>query len=108
MKLPLAFAGVLLAACRTPPPQDVPPPDVEGLGTTIGDACATIRKLGCPEGELDPKTGRTCFQTLTHASTTLRVDVPTACLTASVSKDAVRLCGDANMIRVRCVTPPAP
>lgn len=94
-------ALVLVAACHTIPTRP-PPQDVEGLSTPIGEACAAIQKLGCPEGAPDPKTGRTCFQTLTTASTTLHVEVPTACLTASVSPEAVRLCGDANTIRVQC------
>lgn len=118
----LGLVAVVLLACvgcnKEGPPPDVPPDDGkheigDGIGTPIGDACSRLRKVGCPEGFPDPRaknpdgSARTCYQAYTHASTSLGVEVPAVCIKAAPSIEDVRACGNANMIRVRCIQPAA-
>lgn len=106
MKLGLLFASALLVACPQPPLAPAPPPtDADAPETAIGRACHRLREIGCPEG-FPNRIGRTCAQVLA-ATEGLGLVVPAACLSSSRSEEAVRRCGDANTIRVRCVMPTA-
>lgn len=113
--VPLALL-VLVACERDKPPKapdevaPIPPSAIvegDGLGTPIGDACANLRRLGCPEGFPHPRTKRSCFESYTRASVSVGVGVPAACLAGAASAEVARGCGDANTIRVRCVLPAA-
>lgn len=99
------LALLLLIGCTPVVPISDPPyapSDRDGLGTVIGDACAQLRRLGCPEGFANRR-GRTCFESYSRAAE--YSDVPATCIKASPSVDDVRSCGGDNSIRVRCVMP---
>jgi len=83
-----------------PPVAPVAPVDHDGLGTELGDACATLRLLRCPEGE-PLVTGQTCYEHLSSVSE--RVQIPATCVRDAGSLEAVRICGDKSMLRFRCV-----
>lgn len=97
-----AWLFVALAACSTTFPPRPPPPDRDGLSTPLGAACAKLRELGCPEGQ-PTKQARTCYEHLT--SLPPAVEVPSQCILAANTQDAVRACGDANTTRFRCAVP---
>jgi hypothetical protein len=106
----LALAMVACVTClrRTetpdagPPPRapdsSAPSPDRDGIGTPLGDACANLRRLGCPEGS--PDRGRTCFENLTLRG--VLVTVPIVCVADANSSEALRACGDDRTLRFRC------
>jgi hypothetical protein len=83
---------------------DYPTSDRDGLGTTIGDACDRLRRMGCPEGWPN-RSGRTCFESYTSAS--MLAAVPATCITRATTQSEVRSCGDENTVRVRCILPSA-
>jgi hypothetical protein len=109
---------LVLVACRTTPAPfspdgpspptyvDIPTPAPayagdggDGLGTLVGDACARLRELGCPEGA-PMAVGRTCYEHLVTLSAV--ATVPAACLRDSTSVAAIRACGTSNTVRFRC------
>lgn len=110
LRSPLALLALALVACRAPSPDDLPPrPPApyspsgrDGLDTPIGEVCAVLRTVGCPEGYPNRR-GRTCWETYTSAAEF--ASVPVDCLRAATTINAVRACGDAAQITVRCVLP---
>lgn len=102
---PIALLGAGCTPERPPNDPPAPPPtERDGIGTELGDACARLRRIGCPEGWPNRR-GRTCFESYTSAAE-LAI-VPATCLKASATEHDVRGCGNANTIRVRCVLPTA-
>ena len=95
---PLVLAVAALAACHTAIP--AAPVDHNASATPLGAACVHLRDLGCPEGSPNRK-GRTCFDVMTNAAAI--ADVPTSCLVAAMTVEAIRACGDEHTVRVRCV-----
>jgi hypothetical protein len=107
---------VALSGCTPPPftptgptppgfvdiPTPAPPYDGDGgngLGAIVGDACAKLRELHCPEGEPLPS-GRTCYEHLVTLSAF--ADVPASCVAEATSVDRVRECGGPSTVRFRC------
>lgn len=97
MRSLVAIAALALVGC--PVVRVPPPPDRDGLGTDLGETCASLRGAGCPEGEPLPD-GQTCFEHLTEMS--VQVVVPTACLRAAKAPEVVRSCGGPSELRFRC------
>jgi hypothetical protein len=110
MKLSLIASGALLvSACASSHPPDVPPgpaiPDGDGLGSPIGLMCVRLRALGCPEGRTRALNGkqRTCYQAMSVVQDT--ATIPVECVTLAPNVEAVRSCGDsARTITFRCAT----
>jgi hypothetical protein len=108
--LPLVLAACIPPAIPPEPPgfidiptvaapSDAGADDPDGKGTDLGEACAELRALGCPEGQpLRPDL--TCYQHLLGLSAI--VTVPAKCLRTAASQDAVRACGDDTTLRFRC------
>lgn len=105
MKLAVLIALATIAACAPelpPKPPPFTPTDRDSPDTPIGEVCTHLRHLSCPEG-FPNRRGRTCFESYTTAADV--GIIPLVCLKAASSQAEVRLCGDANSIRVRCVMP---
>jgi hypothetical protein len=109
----LARQPVPVEAPIDEPPAPLDPfPDASdnGLETAIGTACRRLRELGCPEGSPNLK-GQTCFRIMTIAASYAptgpdggRIGLfPSQCIFESSSIEQVRLCGNASMIRIRCM-----
>lgn len=94
-----AIFGLFMVGCAVEQRDKPPPPDPDGKGTPIGDACTNLRRLGCIEGT--PNVGRTCFENLSRRAAILPVPAP--CLRDAMSIDAARACGSPQTLRVRCV-----
>jgi hypothetical protein len=91
---------LLLRACGCKGASAPTPEDPLGLATVTGQACATLRRLGCPEGAAG-HAGETCYQRLSREA--LVTDVPAACVADAGSPAAVRGCGDPTLtITFRC------
>lgn len=100
-----ALVLVVLVACTrpsSPQPVSYDAGGRDGLGTPIGNTCAHLRSLGCPEG-FTTKSGRTCFEHLSNLDAI--AVVPYACLDAASSPESVRECGDDTSVRVLCYMP---
>jgi hypothetical protein len=108
LALSFALAGLLTVGCKTPspilPPKPQPftPSDRDSPDTIHGRICTHLRELGCPEG-FPNRRGRTCFESLSSAATVAMV--PELCLSDATTPEAVRKCGNANTLRVRCDLP---
>jgi hypothetical protein len=98
----LTLAFVLLVACHPSTASQAPDRDGrDGLGSPLGDTCASLRKSGCPEGAPGFQ-GETCFERLTRESAL--AEVPTACVAAAKAPEIIRACGTVSTIRFRCLT----
>lgn len=109
LALPACPGDTVFPRCDDPahpcPPVEpnYPVSERDGLGTPIGNACAQLRRAGCPEGFRNVKTDRTCFETFTAASRLAAV--PVDCIRSSSTQNEIRACGDSNSVRVRCELP---
>lgn len=99
-RVALAVFLVVTLGCPAEPTTPPGPVDRDGIGTPLGDACAQLRMVGCPEGFPDRK-ARTCFEALTKAEKLAAVPAP--CLVAAGTEEAVRACGTPSTLRVRCM-----
>lgn len=73
--------------------------DRDGRGTDLGEACAKLRALGCPEGEPDGL--RTCYQHLLFVSAVF--EVPSACVRLAPDVATLRACRGPEDVRFRCL-----
>lgn len=113
MARPWWLLALTLTACplRDPVPVEPVPPNwyppagwpvvVEVDGSAVaerspcGRACASLRRLDCPEGQ-PSRGGVSCYRTCLRMASLERI--PAECWASAVTVDAVRACG-----LVRCV-----
>jgi hypothetical protein len=102
-----------LVACPAQPVTPVPVPapvdggdpqdggaDTDGLSSPAGKACERLRAVGCPEGDPDPRTRKTCYQRL--QSEAELTTIPYECVRNAKDAEAVRSCGTKATLRFRC------
>ena len=107
MRPVVALLAVLLVACPSSHPAQAPtdpyPPPGGGLQTfpdgsddaaksPCGQACANLKRVGCPEGG-----AATCYRACTRQASLERV--PVACWISAHDQAAVRSCGP----QLRCI-----
>lgn len=96
-----ALLALVLVACGSPakrvnaPVDELPPPNpIVAATEEDARACAVVASLGCPEAAM-------CLGVMSVARTD-HITVPSACLAAAKTVDALRKCGDASTLTFDC------